>query len=367
MNPRSFPRRVMVAVTGLSPQVVTETLFALAVGAPDPWVPTEVRLITTTAGERQARESLLSEDPGWFHRLVRDYDLPPIRFDTDCLQVLKDAAGVPLSDIRTHADGLAAADQICALVRGLCADAGCALHVSIAGGRKTMGYSVGHALGLFGRPQDRLSHVLISDPFESCREFFYPSPTRRMVATREGMADARDADVSLADIPFLRLRDGLPRRLIDGDTGFGEYIEAAQRALAPPNLLLNIAEGAVYASGERVGMPPAQFAFYLMMAEQRRAGIDGLRWDDDGVAHQFLRVYRRLAVAGDVERAEAALAAGMTKEYFEQRKTLSNAALKDVLGPQLARPYLIVRSGKRPRSRFGLQLDPEAIEIQLPH
>ncbi|MEF8766960.1 hypothetical protein [Candidatus Accumulibacter contiguus] len=54
-NPNDYPRRILVAVTGLSPQIVTETLYALAV-APSgtAFVPTEIHLITTRSGAEKA-------------------------------------------------------------------------------------------------------------------------------------------------------------------------------------------------------------------------------------------------------------------------------------------------------------------------
>jgi CRISPR-associated protein (TIGR02584 family) len=68
----------------------------------------------------------------------------------------------PLEDIVTEADNVAVADFITEKVRAVTADPEASLHVSIAGGRKTMGFYLGYALSLFGRPQDRLSHVLVS-------------------------------------------------------------------------------------------------------------------------------------------------------------------------------------------------------------
>jgi CRISPR-associated protein (TIGR02584 family) len=49
------------------------------------------------------------------------------------------------------------------------------LHVSIAGGRKTMGFYAGYALSLYGRAQDRMSHVLVDEKFEKGINFYYPS------------------------------------------------------------------------------------------------------------------------------------------------------------------------------------------------
>jgi CRISPR-associated protein (TIGR02584 family) len=139
-------------------------------------VPHEVHLITTATGRREAELNLLADQKpsgelGWFHRLRADYNLSPIRFDAEHIHVLSDAAGAPLDDIRTPADNERAADFITEIVRQLTGDEHSELHVSIAGGRKTMGYYLGYALSLFGRAQDRLSHVLVSEPFENNREF----------------------------------------------------------------------------------------------------------------------------------------------------------------------------------------------------
>ncbi len=38
----SFPRRVLLAVSGLTPQIITETLYALAADEHAPFVPTEL-------------------------------------------------------------------------------------------------------------------------------------------------------------------------------------------------------------------------------------------------------------------------------------------------------------------------------------
>lgn len=363
-DPKDFPTRILLLVTGLSPQVITETLYALAVQTDPPWIPTEIRLLTTAEGAERARLALLSERPGWFRQLLADYGLGPIHFDSDCIQVARDAAGQPLADIRDLEDSRRAADQITDLVRRLTADADSALHASIAGGRKTMGYYLGYALSLFGRPQDRLSHVLVSEPFESSWEFFYPAPAARVITTRDNkLADAAQARVTLAQIPFLRLREGLPKRLIEGVASFGESVAAAQRALEPPELVIDLAGQRVRAGGEPIALAPAVLAFYSLMARRRIKGMHAARSDTDGLTHQYLVEYRQVVgeMSGDLERAERALADGMTVEDFDQRKSRTNAALEQALGPQLAAPYLIQGDGFRPRTRYALRIDPGSI------
>jgi len=369
-TPHSFPRRILLAVTGLSPQVVTETLYALAVTQDPPFVPTEVRLITTAKGAEHARLTLLSDEPGWFHRLCRDYGLDGIRFDTACIHTLSTTGVQTLEDIRTPADNERAADAITEWVRELTAEANSALHVSIAGGRKTMGFYAGYAMSLYGRPQDRLSHVLVSPPFESHPDFFYPTPRARVIYsldTGKQPLDTREATVALAEIPFVRLRDGLrPSRLLKGEASFSQTVAAAQKALEPPELIIDLTRCCISAAGEVVELPPAELAFYSWMARRRQDGRDFVHWTDEDIAGEYLTEYGRITpeMSGEYERAEKALRKGMTKDDFDQRKSKTNSTLKDTLGEQLAQPYMIGSEGRRPKTRFGLRLEPEAIHYQ---
>jgi CRISPR-associated protein (TIGR02584 family) len=366
MPDHRYPRRILLAVTGLTPQVVTETLYALAVQRQPPFIPTEIHLLTTGEGAEAARLGLLSEDPGWFHRLCRDYALPPIAFNASHIQVLRDAVGQPLGDIRTPDDNQRAADAITETVRNLTADPQAALHVSIAGGRKTMGYYLGYALSLFGRPQDHLSHVLVSEPFESSPEFYYPTRYNRVIVLRDNkLADTIDAQVTLAEIPFVRLRDELNNRLLTGAASFGQTVAAAQRALQPPGLVIDLPGRHLAAAGELVEMPPVELAFYSLMARRLAQGKGFVRRGDEGLDRAFIAEYHQIVgdCSGDLERIEAALAAGMSVEYFDQRKSRVNTTLEEVLGRQLAAPYLIQAEGKRPRTRYGLRLEAAAIRF----
>ncbi|HPE05641.1 MAG TPA: CRISPR-associated ring nuclease Csm6, partial [Thauera sp.] len=275
--PRTCSRRILLAVTGLSPQIVTETLYALAIATDPPFIPTEIHLVTTAEGAERARLALLSDKLGWFHRLCLDYTLPPIAFDATHIHVLRDTDGRPMSDIRSPQDNLACADFITEQVRTLTADPDTALHVSIAGGRKTMGFFLGYALSLFGRPQDRLSHVLVSEPFENTWSFFYPTPYENVIETADKkLADARDARVSLAEIPFVSLRHGLPSALLDGRASFNATVDAARAALGPARLEIDLGSREVRAAGRSFRLPPAELAILAVFARRALAGEPAL-------------------------------------------------------------------------------------------
>lgn len=372
-HPETYSRRILLAVTGLSPQVITETLYALTQQNTPAFIPTEVHLITTDEGAARARLSLLSEDPGWFHRLRRDYQLPAITFDADHIHTLRDRHGQPLDDIRTPQDNQTAADYITDTVRRLTADPDSALHVSIAGGRKTMGFYLGYALSLFGRQQDRLSHVLVPAPFESSWNFFYPTPYPQVIETHDRqLADTADARVTLAAIPFVPLRHGLPQDLLDGKASysatFQASVDAARHALGPARLHIKLAGRTVTAADTTVTLSPVNLAFYAWLAQRRTQGQPAPACPKDNVpdpdySEQLLTLYRRIiGDMGDDERTATALIAGMDKNFFERRKSAVNKALKKSLG-QAAKPYLVQRFGNRPHWTHGLELPKENIQV----
>ena len=369
MSPHEFPRRVLLAVTGLSPQVVTETLYALSVSREPAFVPTEIHLITTREGAQRAQLALLSDDPGWFHRLRADYGLPPIAFSAEHIHVLADEQGAPLEDIRSPADNLRAADLITEQVRLLTADAGCALHVSIAGGRKTMGYYLGYALSLFGRPQDRLSHVLVSEPFESSWNFFYPTPASRIIEVAGNkLADTAQAQVTLAEIPFVSLRAELPRALLEGRASFAATVEAASAALAPPELVLDPISRCARMAGRTFRLPPAEFALLAVLAHRTRAGAPPLpapakNETDHAWTRQYLADLR--AACGQMhvpDGVEDAVRDGCNDDYFAQHLSRLRRRLRRQL--DVAAVGYRIDAGSGRRRAYRLLLPPSAVRFE---
>lgn len=368
MNPENYPRRILLCVAGLSPQIITETLYALTVIGESRFVPTEIHLLTTAEGAERARLTLLSDEPGWFQRLRQDHGLPEIRFTLDTIHLLRAADGRLLSDIRELADNEAIADAITAMVRELTADPDCAIHASIAGGRKTMGFYLGYALSLFGRPQDRLSHVLVSSLYESNPDFFYPTPQERVIYTADKQPlDASAATVMLADIPFVRLRDGLHEALLAPGASFSAVVAQAQRNLAAPILTLDPARCRVRCGETVIRLTPISFAWMVWFARRAQAGLPAIHHTEADF-NEFLREYRALSdeLSGECERAVKALDTNQPEDlqhYFEQRTSKLKRELVRALGLPGARPYLIQGDSRRPRSRYALRLEPRQIRF----
>lgn len=232
-----------------------------------------------------------------------------------------------------------------------------------------MGFYAGYALSLFGRPQDRLSHVIVSDPFESTQEFYYPPPRPQVIFTRDQEpVRTNEARVMLAEIPFVRLRDGVPKMLRQGKASFGEVVEATQRNLVPAQVLLLPPKATIRVGDGEVKLEPRQFAFYAWLAERRRDGKPPVRVDQAD-AEEFLAVYSHIlramgqdefAIDDVCERFEGQRR--LKRELIHELASRINGELENKLGPLARQVHGIVATGKRGESEYSLAVPAERID-----
>jgi CRISPR-associated protein (TIGR02584 family) len=342
----------------------------------------EVHVFTTGAGERKVKETLLGPRDGWFARLCRDFGVGRgrIRFGASTLHVLRDSAGRPVEDVRTPEDNVRLADELLALVRELTRDPGIAVHASVAGGRKTMGLLLGIILQLFARPQDRLSHVLISPPdLENCPDFYYPPPAPTMVNVKKKSLSTAQARVELIEIPILRLREKL-RGLDLEHLSYRELVAQGQleidRLIRPPALVLRSAQRILEVGGTRLALTPVELAVFRLLAERRLAcgkpacpgcktcGLEAGDFDKAEVRTELARHLQAVAPRDDRARALAGWRDAAYKRFREVRAHV-NGKIRGALGSgQWVGRYLIAATGKRPDTRYQLPLDPAHITIE---
>ena len=214
----------LIAVIGNTPQVMTETFWALRVQRQVPI--DEVFVMTTTMGKATCQQRLLDE--GRFAKMLSDYDIDPdtAKFDADHIRVFKDAEGNFLDDIRTSDDNRLARNQLFRWIEDWTQKDHVALHCSLAGGRKSMGYLLGAAIQFFGRPQDRLYHALVTPPeIEMNRDFFFPPVRETQIPTSDGQhISTADVRIELAELPYVSVRD----ISVFGDESYDRILQRTQ-------------------------------------------------------------------------------------------------------------------------------------------
>jgi CRISPR-associated protein (TIGR02584 family) len=262
-------KEILVAVAGLTPQVITETLYYLTqVKKPRSKI-SEIYILTTLPGKEIISKTLLGSKKGRFFEFCREYGIKPssIKFDKDSIIVLNDTEGKPLTDVRTAHENEVLANQIVNFIREKTSDENTVLHCSVAGGRKTMSVYLAYALMLFGRPNDTLSHVLVDEKLEKNRGFFYPKKPSR-----------GKASVDLAEIPYVRLRDKIRNLFGSEKLTFSRMVKIAQREIDTmpllENLEINLKKRYVRIGEKEITLKPKLIALYAHFAERRRTLSD---------------------------------------------------------------------------------------------
>lgn len=276
-------RNILLCVAGMTPQIITETLFALH--RKNEFID-EVRVITTLEGRNKVLHSLLDAETGKFFEFCRDFGLDPakIKFDETTIALLDKPDGTTLSDIRTVEDNILAGDKICKIVAELCKNENTRIYASAAGGRKTMSIYLTAAMQLFGRADDSLSHVLVSEDFEGHPQFFYPPPVPKMldITDRETKKVLRqistaNAEVYLAEVPFIKLQ-GIGAKAFDAENKtYKQAVEKAQKNLrlaeSINELRLDLKHNSVKIADRQVKLSLREMFVYAMFAYFRKAEI----------------------------------------------------------------------------------------------
>jgi len=376
---QSHQQRILLCVAGLSPQIITETVWALWQRDGLPGLPEHIHIITTNKGLERIEANLTDPaGPCYLARLYKDIKQANpshiIRQPELYTHMVSTESGKTLDDINDQSSNDAAADTICNVVRQLCLDSKTRLHGSIAGGRKTMGFYLGYAMSLYARRNDELSHVLVNPPFESHHEFYYPPDPPRMIEWVDGKSVQRintsRALVMLAPIAFVRLRDRLPANLNQPNVSFSKVVDLAQRSLDPPRLTIDVSSRQVYCNGHAVQLSNVELTLLAWMAERSKNGLGGvMRNDFHQHNNDILRWRRHLTGANSAssEKLEHQIKhGGLTVNDFDYQKSRLNKTLERQLGAELAEHYKLQQLGKR-HSPFGLSLQAHQIElINLP-
>lgn len=366
-------KNILFLVTGMTPQIVTETLYALAADpeVSEKWVPTEIHVLTTAKGKIQIRSRLFND--GIFAQFLKDFQLSNIQFDDSTVHVITHQ-GEELEDLKTLEDNELAANETCRLIKLFTEDDDSTLHVSIAGGRKTMGFYAGYALSLYGRAQDSMSHVLVSEEFEFATNFYYPTPYEYFVSKHNSQErlNAQHAKVFLANIPFVRLRHTLPdtHPLKMESYQFSDVVEQINQA--NQNLSLEIDTTHQYIrvnGGDAIDIPAREMAMLIWFADYKCKGLAGIKAPTgkakgenslaeiqiiDELTAEYLSHYDELKV-GDTSIE-------VNKEFFESTKSKLKKHLEKKLGVELAARIVPKQNGRS--MPFYLPIEKEDIVIK---
>ena len=365
-------KNILFLVTGMTPQIITETLYALAVDpeSSDKWVPNEIHVLTTSKGKIQIRSRLFND--GVFEQFLKDFYLSNIKFDDSTVHVIT-CNGEELEDLKSLDDNELAANETCRLIKLFTDDESSTVHVSIAGGRKTMGFYAGYALSLYGRAQDSMSHILVSEDFEFATNFYYPTPYEHFVGKYNSQEhlNAQHAKVFLANIPFVRLRNTLPTThpLRMNNYQFSDVIEQLNQVNQTLSLEINVTQRYIQVNNSiKADLPPREMALLMWFADYKIQGKAGLKAPTGShkgemsfAEQEYIRELTEEYLIHYDELKDGDTNIEITKDFFDSTKSKLKKHLEKQLGNELAARLMPKQNGRS--TPFSLPIDKDQIVV----
>lgn len=198
-------RTYLIAIVGMSPAVLTETVWALA-SLKEPIIPDSIIVFTTNSCVQKLKEFKLTHWDNMvaaIRKKVGDHFGPySLSFQESGIRILTSEDRLDLSDVRTEADNMSIANAFYKEIADLLDDDrnDVRLIASIAGGRKSMGAMLHSVMSVLGRKNDKIYHVLTSGVDLPPASFAYPGC---VISDKKERAIAKNVQLNLAEVPFI--------------------------------------------------------------------------------------------------------------------------------------------------------------------
>lgn len=271
---------LLLITTGMSPAVITETVYALNM-AKD--LPAEVIAITTSTGKNEIMKQLFGADKVWETMLAENGLTGKILFGEANIRLIPDENRNYSEDIISSSDNNELANSLLDILRSYTENPDTRVSFSIAGGRKSMSAVGALVMSLLGRRQDKTYHILVSPPFDNPRispRFYYPRDIEHKLADEN--YSGLDAQLQLGEIPFVRSRYWLNDKGITTTSYFRMVDEINNKLL---NVTIDTGSQKIFIGDKTLSPSYLGFCIYWMFAERH---ISGKNYLEHGANNEML-------------------------------------------------------------------------------
>jgi CRISPR-associated protein Csx14 len=369
-------KRILLAVCGISPQVITETLYALHQQGR---MVDAVRILTTSEGKDRCLSQLFRGGDGALYQLLDEYGISreSVEFSVQSVRAINDSDGNELKDITNENDNELFLRACMEEAFTLTQDPDTSVYFSLSGGRKTMSACLATAVQFYGRPQDRLFHVLASPEFERSQEFYFPrNPPKEIVlkdsAGKDYRKSTKHAQISLISMPFVSIREHISSAHLVQPESPANLLSSLVRE-PKPILAIDLRQGKIRWKGLECDIPPIYLAVYSFFASLK-AEANCTSLSCHGCTNCFLtlveimeqkvrigELYQRIGTKKHFEIAVEGINS-LSESNFNTYKTRLHNSLERSLGA-IDLPLLEIIGHGRPK-RHGIALEKQQIRIE---
>jgi CRISPR-associated protein (TIGR02584 family) len=364
---------ILFAITGLSPQVITETLFALH---QQRITVDEIHVITTRIGREYIHAHLLAQGCGQYHRYLQEYGIEPtdILFTHDQIHTLVDENGSELDDISNEDENEILLKKCLELAYQFTKNPDTSVFFSIAGGRKTMSACLMVAAQMYGRPQDRIYHVLVSPEFESNRDFYYPPKKSIALELRDArgqkmIKETSYAKLTLVPIPFIPVRHSIEDKRTGRIKTPAQLLRFLIKEKTHP-LIVDLQQSKIIYKKTALEMMPSRLALYAFFVQQKMqceaVGSSCRNCSDCYLDFQGISKHQQMI--NDIYQGLAGMDTGdgicrLEKESFRAYISKIRQDIQHTFGLPAAAQLTVEAVGKKPNTRYGIKIDRKKMRL----
>lgn len=365
----------LLAVCGLAPQVITETLYALnqqgmQVDA--------IRILTTRPGKDACIGQLLRAKDGEYYDYLQQYGYDPEKIDFAPRHVksVLNEDGTEIHDIDTEEENERFLRLCMEETFKLTNDSQSRVFFSVAGGRKTMSSCLSLAAQCYARSQDRIYHVLVTPTeFLNCRDFFFPPKIPEMVDVKTAdempcKMETSLARLTLVPMPFFPLREHLTPDMLKRPESPSSLMLSLIRE-DKHELTIDLSERKIVWKGKELDVSAARLALYALLAYRKKEfdcnrsscqECDECYLTFEQISEQQDKLTRLYAQMTTREIGDKGIVNLDNYEFNSYRSKL-NKEIALCFGKYEAQKLKIESIGQRPGVRYGIRLEKARIRI----
>jgi len=285
---------VLLALVGMSPAVLTETVWALVVDKNV--IPDKIVVLTTTEGQAKIEKELLNS--GVWKNMEKALG-KKLKFGKASIKVFpsKDE-GDYLSDINTLEENEAAADCIMENIRFWSDKPETTIWASLAGGRKTMSALMMSCMSLLGRGDDKVLHVLVKSPYDGPLDppFFFPEKDKEHI-TRDGKTiKSSKAKINLIEVPFVKMKGWYSDKYKNEKKNmptYKELVEMVQESVFP-KIVIDYENASLIVNGDKIYLKVPEFAVLALKVGNGIANLQEIQARLKIIVDEVKCIYKEL-------------------------------------------------------------------------
>ncbi len=235
------------------------------------------------------------------------------------------------------------------------------------------------AAQMYGRSQDRLFHVLLSPEFEGNKDFFYPPRNSRLIELEDEkghlyLKETRYAEITLVHLPFVSIRERLGEKYLKKPMDPATLMMSLVKE-DPIRLVINLVQKKMIYRGIELDLMPARLAlytFFAMLKKDCTLSAQSCSRCNECFLNQeeiyknqdkILDLYARLAGGRPLGDMSDSGIVNLSGDNFTMYKSKIRQDLQKSFGLYDLKDLEIASIGKRPNTRFGIEMDKGRIEI----